>query len=135
MKDKILALLDKLFNDILWGWYITAKSPFKRMKNVIVWLPVIWKDDWYSEYWLYEVMKFKIQIMEKRFRKDGHFIGHKKVANSMKVCTLLLDRLIKNDYWETTTKFHDKNLSSIIAKSVNIESLRLFLEEPEELIY
>lgn len=53
-------------------------------------------------------MRFKINSMEENFREKGCFVGHKKVASSMKTCVLLLDRIIKDEYTEIAFKFHDK---------------------------
>lgn len=115
--SKAITSLGKFYTNTLWGWYISIRSPFRKTKNVISWLPTIWNDNWHSEHWLYEVMRFKISRMEKKFRKEGHFVGHKKVADHMRVCTLLLDRLIKDEYWETTTRFHDKKWGKISQSS------------------
>jgi hypothetical protein len=66
--------------------------------NVIRWFPVIYNDRWWDHSFLYYILRFKLDDMEKNFRKHGHGTNSKKDADNMKKCKLLLDRLSNDAY-------------------------------------
>lgn len=68
------------------------------IRNLITWFPVIWRDRWWDHYFLYSILKKKLELMEKGFRTYGIGLHSEKDAKNMKKCILLLDRLINNDY-------------------------------------
>jgi hypothetical protein len=77
------------------------------IKNLINWFPVIWKDRYWDNYFLYEILRFKISDMEKNIRKNGMHLRAEHDANKMKLCVNLLDRLIDDDYMGNALKHHD----------------------------
>jgi hypothetical protein len=66
--------------------------------NLKTWFPVIWHDRWWDHCFLYTLLRFKLILMERGFRKWGHSVAAEKDAKKIKTCVLLLDRLIKDDY-------------------------------------
>lgn len=77
-------------------------------KNLIRWFPVIWNDRDWDHVYLYEILQFKLKGMEKLHRKWGHAVNSKRTANEIKLCILLLDRLIKDKYLNNVLKPHEK---------------------------
>jgi hypothetical protein len=59
--------------------------------------------------------------MEKNFRKHGHHLNHEKDADKIKICILLLNRIIKDEYLEMVYKYHDKKWGDIDFKFVPFE--------------
>ena len=88
------------------------KDFFRSIKlgvpNLITWLPVIWKDRDWDHYFLYIIIQFKLKQMEKLQRQYGVSTNSNDYADQMKVCILLLERLIKSDYLTNTLKPHEK---------------------------
>lgn len=77
-------------------WYVP--------RNMIRWAPVIWRDADFDWSFLAEIMEYKISRMAEGFEKYGHHIGSEKSARRMRVCSHLLRRLIKNEYFKNTDK-------------------------------
>ncbi len=78
------------------------------IENLIIWFPIIWKDRDWDHWYLYKILKFKLSNMEKLHRKYGHAVNSEKIANKIKVCVNLLDRLIEDNYDESAFKKHHK---------------------------
>jgi len=78
------------------------------IKNLWKWFPVIWNDRDWDQCYLYKFLHFKLQNMEDLHRNYGHSLDNRKIADKIKVCKLLLDRLIKDEYYENAFKNHDK---------------------------
>ena len=68
------------------------------IENIIEWFPVIYQDRWWDHSFLYSILKKKLEIMEREFRCCGVSARAEKDADKMKICILLLDRLINDDY-------------------------------------
>ena len=68
------------------------------IENIVEWFPTIYRDRWWDHSFLYSILKKKLEIMEKYFRRYGISTQAEKDADKMKKCVLLLDRLIKDDY-------------------------------------
>jgi len=77
-------------------------------RSLILWFPVIWKDRWWDHYFIYVILRHKLHLMEKNIRHHGHHVKHIEDADNIKRCVLLLDRLIKDDYYENVYKHHDE---------------------------
>jgi len=70
----------------------------KGIWNVISWFPIVWNDRDWDYCFLYELLKFKLERMERCLREHGHSIDSEKDANSIQECIVILKRLIKDDY-------------------------------------
>lgn len=86
----------------------------QSIKSLIIWFPIIWKDQWWDHTFFYTILHFKLSLMEKGFRKDGNSIIHKEQADEIKLCVLILDRLIKDDY--TSFDSHNKKWGQLEMK-------------------
>jgi hypothetical protein len=76
--------------------------------NLIKWFPVIWKDRDWDHWFLYVILQFKLKQMEKLQRKYGHSVNSETYANQIKTAVLILDRLIKDDYFALAHEKHEK---------------------------
>lgn len=85
------------------------RSIEEGVKNLISWFPIIWKDREYDHYFLFQILRHKLNRMEK-FYNGPHAWGldAPKAAHEMKVCTILLDRIIENDYNREGYDAHDE---------------------------
>ena len=92
-------------------WYIVKEWPHEikeGIKNLIIWFRVIWKDRWYDHYFIYSILRHKLNLMETKIRHQGVHLYHIKDADKIKKCVLLLDRLIKDEYHENVHKEYYK---------------------------
>jgi len=78
------------------------------IKNLFKWIPVIWGDRDWDQYFLLEILRFKISNMEQFFRKLGHHVEANKDANNMSMCVEALHRIIEEDYNKEGFKEHNK---------------------------
>ena len=74
------------------------KDFYRRVKNVLRWLPTIWKDrDWdYTYYW--EINKTKITQMRNYHAENLRFEGVERIVEQMDLALSLMDKL-QNDYY------------------------------------
>lgn len=83
------------WNDIAWG-----------IKNIIRWTPVIWFDEDFDWSNLARVMEFKLRLMEKEFRVNGHHVNSKRDAKQVLICAELLNRMQKEDYYDNADSIY-----------------------------
>jgi len=71
----------------------------RKIKRLIDWFPVIWKDYDWDYHSLYVIMRKKLSRMEPAIR-SGYSVDSGKDANRIHYAVMLLDRLIACDYLE-----------------------------------
>ena len=79
----------------MFDWFRNIKY---GTRNIVKWVPLIYKDRDWDHTFLMKVIKFKLMNMEKLFREYGHGVNSEHDAMEMRKCVLLLDRLIKDNY-------------------------------------
>lgn len=102
--------------------YWRAVRFFKRLpynilyglQNLCKWFPVIWSDRDWDYVYLYKLLHFKLKNMEYHHRNYGHHVGAEKDADKIKVCKLLLKRLIDDVYYDKTYLFHEKKWGELV---------------------
>ena len=83
------------------------------VQNVIKWLPVIWGDRDWEDYYFYKILHFKLKNMEEFFRSDDtHIADAIKVADKIKVARILAERLKEERYLANAMLFFDKKYDS-----------------------
>jgi len=80
----------------------------KGVENLIIWFPVIWKDRWWDHWFFYVILHKKLSLMEENIRKYGNHVNSKKDADKIKICTILVKRLMDDNYHKIAMKQHDK---------------------------
>jgi hypothetical protein len=75
-----------------------VRTWYKRIKNIIRWVPILWKDrDW--DYWhTFEILKTKLKFQSKHFRKHGYHESSERDAEQMELCIRLIDK-VQNEYY------------------------------------
>lgn len=74
------------------------------ISNLIVWFPVIWLDRQWDQVFFYKILRKKLSLMEKQFRTNGLAITSEDEAKKMKLCVLLLERLLADNYEENAER-------------------------------
>jgi len=96
------------------SYYLT--EPFKWLRhdlptgisNLIRWFPTIWSDRNWDHTFIYMMLRNKLKNQEQYIRKYGIHLYAERDADNMKVCILLLDRLIEDNYHVMAFKRHDE---------------------------
>ena len=78
------------------------------IENLLIWFSIIWSDRDWDQWYLYKILKFKLTQMEKLQREYGTAVNSIKIADQIKICVNLLDRLTKDEYGENVFKHHDE---------------------------
>jgi len=86
-RDGLKHKIEIFFRDIQVGFW-----------NLIVWFPVIWKDRQWDQVFFYKILRKKLVLMEKQFRTRGMAISSESEAKKMKLCILLIERLLADHY-------------------------------------
>lgn len=85
---------------------------FSRIKNIVRWVPVIWNDKDFDESFIFTILHFKLQNVERHMASDKCIITEtsaRKIVNEIKTARLLLERIIKYEYLNNATMWHDPN--------------------------
>jgi uncharacterized protein YbcV (DUF1398 family) len=80
------------------------KEYIRKIKNLIRWAPIIWKDRDWDYYFIYEILKHKLTFTEKYIREKGIHMYNTEDADSILKSIDLIDKV--------QTEYHlDKYLS------------------------
>ena len=71
---------------------------YKRIKNIIRWIPVLWKDRDWDHYYIFEILKTKLKFQSEYIRKKGYHENAEHEANRMDLCIKLINR-VQNEYY------------------------------------
>ncbi len=85
------------------------------IRNLWRWIPIIWEDQDWDWYYIAKVLEFKLLKHAEVEEKYGHHMGIKANAKHMKMCAILLRRLIEDEYWENAQKEFGTNRAASIA--------------------
>jgi len=85
------------------------------IKNLIYWFPVIWQDRNFDHYYLSSILRYKLNDMVKYYNGPHAWgVDAPKLAHEMKVCVIILDRIIKDDYNREGYDAHDKKWGELV---------------------
>jgi len=79
---------------------ILVDNVITGVKNCYLWIKTIWIDKQWDDYYILKIMRLKLILMEKYFRKYGISTESVKDADNIKRCIVLLDRILADDYSE-----------------------------------
>jgi hypothetical protein len=106
--------------DTIKSW---VRCSISGIKNFISYIPITWKDRPWDHYFFWKLLQFKLQKMYDFFSSDKTMWAECKektnAINNLKLCLILLDRIIKDDYYEIAFRQHEKRWGIIISKVVD----------------
>lgn len=70
----------------------------RRTKNLLRWLPIIWKDEHWDRYFIFEILKHKLIMMSEYIRKNDNHTMAKFDADRMMLCVRILEK-VQNEYY------------------------------------
>lgn len=90
------------------------KQFFKRIRNLYRWFPIIWKDQDWDDWYIFEILKFKIRNQADYIGYHDRHMRAKRDAEIMYTCYRLMDDVQNEfysseyfDYYEQELKFID----------------------------
>lgn len=102
LEFKLFEIVKDFFDDVRIG-----------VLNIIKYIPIIYKDRDWDQYFLFKLMQFKLIRMEDLFINHSHLANNERYAKQMRVCINLLSRISEDEYHENVFKNHDKKWGDI----------------------
>lgn len=97
------TLKEKIHN-LYWDY---IKYPISKVItgiiNIIRWFPIIWKDRDYDDFYILEILKFKLKKQAQHIKINSYHLGADNDVEKILLCVKLIDR-IQEDYY-TMEKF------------------------------
>jgi len=98
--------------------YLSFYAIKNGVKNLIKWFPIIWQDRDYDYGYLYTILEFKLNNMQKFFESDYTYSKDAKhYAKQIKECKELLIRIhneaIWDEHWNDDTATYTKSIDEL----------------------
>jgi len=74
------------------------KQFFRRIYNLIRWFPIIWKDQDWDDFYIFEILKFKLKNQAKHISYHDRHLSAKRDAEIMMLCVRLIEK-IQEEYY------------------------------------
>lgn len=74
------------------------KSIIQGIKNLIYWLPIIWRDRNWDQHYIYEVLKHKLKAQSDYISKHDRHTRAQSDARDMRTCVNLIQK-IQDDFY------------------------------------
>jgi hypothetical protein len=87
------------------------------LHNLWKWFPIIWNDRDWDDYFIFEVLKFKLKNMSDSFERNDWYVGNEQDVKKMHTCIKLIE-LVQSSYYETEVYDHE-NVEEYLAKYKN----------------
>ena len=89
--------------------YFSTKRIIRKIKNVLRWLPIIWKDEQWDYYHIYEILKHKLIFTAEHTYKHGYHTNSKYDADRMMLCVRLIEKIQNEEYMDVL--INDDNIT------------------------
>jgi len=100
----------KLTNRISSRWEFKYRyfwRDFKTgIKNIIYWLPIIWKDRNWDNHYIYNILQHKLKAQSKYIGDRDHHVTAKRDAEVMMTCVRLIDKVGDEFYSSEYSDYH-----------------------------
>jgi hypothetical protein len=71
---------------------------FKRIKNLIRWVPIIWNDQDWDYFHIYNILKHKLVFMAEHMYINGYHELSKQEGDRMMLCVRLINKIQDEEY-------------------------------------
>lgn len=107
--------------------YNNIKRFFKIIKNIIDWIPILYKDRNWDFYYIYVILKFKLE-KTKTLMENGYGDNTYKVSR-INLAINLLDKLIHNYYSDEYDKYEELEFNSKYELEIVSERFDEYIEK------
>jgi len=73
------------------------KNKIKQVRNVLRWIPIIWRDRDWDYYFIYEILKQKLKHVEQHTAKHGHYFNSEGDAESLRIAIEMIEK-VQHEY-------------------------------------
>lgn len=103
------------------AWYVIKEKCLNvvyGIRNLIKWLPIIWKDRDWDWTFLMIILSFKLKNMSELHEKYSVYKDYKKRSHDLKTASILADRIADEEYYYDVLNNKDKhsNVNAFKAK-------------------
>jgi len=95
-------------------WQI--KQIIKRIKNLFRWFPIIWKDQDWDDYYIFEILKFKLKNQAEYISYHDRHVSAKRDAEIMMLCVRLIEKIQNEWYGSEYFNYHESEYKWINSK-------------------
>ena len=100
------------YNEWYWRLYrwIKWELPYQHkhikygVKNLYKWFWVIWRDRDWDHYYIFQILKFKLEKQANHLAENGFHNNAQRDAELMMTCVRLINKLQNEDYYEEMCK-------------------------------
>jgi len=85
---------------------------FMNIRNVIRWLPIIWKDRNWDDYYIYKVLQFKLKNQAEYIGGRDWHTRAKRDAEKMMTCVRLIDKMTEEYYYMECYNYCEFDMST-----------------------
>lgn len=89
------------------------KQFVNRIKNIIRWFPVIWKDQDWDDFYIFEILKFKLKNQAKYISFHDRHLSAKRDAEIMMLCVRLIEKVQDEHYGTEYLDYQDSKFEFI----------------------
>jgi GTPase Era involved in 16S rRNA processing len=75
-----------------------VKQFFRNIHNLIRWFPIIWKDRDWDDYFIFEILKFKLKNQAKYIGNKDRHVSAKRDAEKIMLCVRLIEK-VQDEYY------------------------------------
>jgi hypothetical protein len=76
-----------------------CKNLKKGIINFWIWKKIIYEDRNWDQFYIYQILQFKLRIQAKYFKKRNFYVGELRDAEIMELCDRLIEKL-KTEFYE-----------------------------------
>lgn len=85
------------------------KRFFRRIYNLYRWFPIIWKDQDWDDYYIWEILKFKLSNQSEYIGRYDRHMSAKRDAEIMMTCVRLINKIQTEYYQGEYIDYHETN--------------------------
>ena len=107
---------DNIYLPYKYNYRYIFRDIINGISNLWKWFPIIWKDRDWDHFFIFEILKFKLQNQAKYIGDRNFHTRAKRDAELMILCTKLIDKLNSEfygleyqDYWDKEFSFGEPN--------------------------
>jgi len=89
------------------------KDLIQGIKNLWKWFPIVWKDRDYDHAFIYDILKFKLEKQANYISKHDRHTRAKRDAETMLLCTRLIERCVDDFYGMEYMDYHVSNFNFV----------------------
>jgi hypothetical protein len=97
----------------------------RGIKNLIKWGPIIWKDRYWDDFFLFEIIKFKISNMSESHGKTMPYVGSQRNVEIMNTIVRLIDKFQSEDYLNEYYTYVDDEYTFVKIEGSDIYEMKI----------